>query len=384
MTGRPAFPALGFDPAPGSPAAVDALAAGCAGSLRELTGARDAVLRAGVDAGGWQGPAADGFRSATADVPGRLDRIGRSVESAGSALRLWQADLVAMQRSAQRLESEAVVARDALVAARAHPDLALAGQVFTDPDELAVAERRLGAAGRDVHARQVEVADVRRRAELLRAQHTALAAELARALGRARDLVPTGRWTWEPAIPLLVPLVPAATWLRDNANTIAALADVTGDLSTMVGLAGMGLDLTGGGAPAGAALGMLSGGLSALALAGHLAARTGGADVPGETIVWDTVGAATLGLGRLPRVGRDLADLATVGAPSAQAGMEDATSDRAPTVFDNLEKYWVPRDPLQAWQYGRGGAGGLAVPYTNAWQDGRALDEQAAREREGR
>ena len=62
---------------------------------------------------------------------------------------------------------------------------------------------------------------------------------------------------------------------------------------------------------------------------------------------------------------------------------ERATDGRAASFFDNVEKYWVPRDPLQAWQYGSSGAGGLAVPFTNAWNDGRAADERAARERAG-
>lgn len=81
------------------------------------------------------------------------------------------------------------------------------------------------------------------------------------------------------------PLLPATTWVRDSARTIAALADVTGDLSTVLGLIGLGLDPTVVGSPAGAAVGAVSGGLSALALAGHLAARVGGADVPGTTIL---------------------------------------------------------------------------------------------------
>ena len=361
MTAPSTFPALGFDPAPGSPYAVDALAAGCERARQELTDARDAVLRSAREGGSWQGPAADGFRSATAELPGRLDTIVRSVESAGAALRLWHADLVAMQRSARRLEAGAAAARDALAAAAAHPDLALAGRVFTDPDEV------LG------------------RAEQLRVQHTALGADLARALVLARDLVPSpASWVGELVVGAITPFVPASVWLRDNAHTIAALADVTGDLSTMVGLVGLGFDATIVGAPGGTALGVLSGGLSALALAGHVAARAGGADVPGETIVWDATGAATLGISRIPQVGEDLARLATVGAPTVQADRERTTSDRAPTVFDNLEKYWFPRDPLQAWQYGSSGAGGLAVPFTNAWRDGRALDEQTARERAGR
>lgn len=379
------FPALGFDPAPGSPSAVDALVDGCARTGRELTGARDAVLRSGRGAGSWEGPAADGFRSGTAELPGRLDTVVRSAESAGAALRLWRADLVVMQRSAQRLEAEAVTALDRLAAAAAHPDLALAGRRYTGAAELAAAEQRIAAAKLVVQARQVDLDDVRRRAEQLRAQHTELGADLTRALVRARDLVPAPEW-WigdladDPAAPLRS----ASVWLTENANTIAALADVTGDLSTMVGLAGAGLDLSVVGAPAGATAGAVSGALSGVALVGHIAASAGGADVPWETLVWDAVGVATLGLSRVSTAAADQTPLAATVPLTAQSVHERATDGRAASFFDNVEKYWVPRDPLQAWQYGSSGAGGLAVPFTNAWNDGRAADERAARERAGR
>ena len=384
MSAAAAFPALGFDPAPGSPPAVDALAAACATALRELSAARGAVLRSGSGGAGWQGAAAEAFRTGTAELSGRSDALVRSVESAGAALRLWHADLVVLQRSARHLEAAAAAARDGLLAAAAHPDLALGGRVFTDPAELAAAEQRLAAAERAVRAGQAELDEVLRRAERVRVQHVDLAADLARALVRAGDLVPApDLWIVESAIAAADaagPVVPVALWLRDNAHTIAALADVTGDLSTMLGLTGLGLDATVVGAPAGAVAGTLSGGLSALALAGHLAAGVGGVDVPGETIAFDAAGAATLGLARLSRLG----DTVTVGSPSVQAGLEEVTADRAATVFDNIERYWTPRDPLQAWQYSSGGAGALVVPYTNAWRDGRAADERAASEREAR
>ena len=92
------FPALGFDPAPGDPDSIDAVARGCARCAQDLSADADQLQRLTqhVD---WQGGGADAF----ATHPARLhDALGRASDAHGgtgtalasyaTALRQTQAD----------------------------------------------------------------------------------------------------------------------------------------------------------------------------------------------------------------------------------------------------------------------------------------------------
>ncbi|MEV7611750.1 hypothetical protein [Streptomyces sp. NPDC089799] len=134
--------ALGFDPAPGSPPAVLALAAKLrtsASSLGEAARVVDALVSR---SDGWQGEAATAFREVLSDdLPRYLRSAHDSLAEAGRRLASWHDALAAHQALGARYESMAAAA--------------------TTPDELADA-RRLGQELRGQHA-----ADARRVAEAL-------------------------------------------------------------------------------------------------------------------------------------------------------------------------------------------------------------------------
>ena len=82
------FPALGFDPAPGSPAALLAQAREADRAARALAGAAAAAgrldARSHGAAGRWQGAAADAFRDHARELPGDL---GRAAAAHGTLAR---------------------------------------------------------------------------------------------------------------------------------------------------------------------------------------------------------------------------------------------------------------------------------------------------------
>jgi hypothetical protein len=124
VTGDTAYPALGFDPAPGSPAAL-AEAADRAVAVGRVH-ADAAVLAARLDAG-WTGPAADAFRARLRDLPRDLERAAAAHEEAGSVLAGYGAGLALRQRWAGELERRAAELRRQRAAAMAAGVTGVAG-----------------------------------------------------------------------------------------------------------------------------------------------------------------------------------------------------------------------------------------------------------------
>ncbi len=184
------------------------------------------------------------------------------------------------------------------------------------------------------------------------------------------------------------PLERATDFLRDNANLINNVSDVVGDVSTILGLAG---DAVGSAKhpiaqAAGEVLGNASLGLGIAATGGHYVAKAAGAEVADETLQWDRQ-AVLAGLLDQP--------YGTPGVVAAQAAAELAATgdDHNPsTFFNDLGKYWQPRN---GWQYAEYGSTSLPlqllVPFSNAVHEGVTADdagqvtrtETRARERVG-
>jgi len=116
-----AFPELGFDPAPGSPAAL-AGAAGRAAAAGRSHGAA-AVLAAQLDAG-WTGSAADAFRTRRQDLPRDLELAAAAHEVLGSVLADYGAGMAVRQRRAGELERRAAELRRLRAAAVAEAAVA--------------------------------------------------------------------------------------------------------------------------------------------------------------------------------------------------------------------------------------------------------------------
>ena len=103
------FPGLGFDPAPGDPAASSSAAESARSAAAVFD--QDAATLAGLDSSAWSGAAADGFRTQLADLPRDLRTARDAHAEAASALSDYAAELAEQQRRAAFLESQAVQLR---------------------------------------------------------------------------------------------------------------------------------------------------------------------------------------------------------------------------------------------------------------------------------
>ena len=102
------FPALGFDPAPGSPSAVLAQARDADRAARALSGA--AVAAGRLDAR-WRGAAAEARRDHTRELPGDLGRAAAARGTLARELASYADDLAARQLRAADLEDRAAALR---------------------------------------------------------------------------------------------------------------------------------------------------------------------------------------------------------------------------------------------------------------------------------
>jgi hypothetical protein len=98
------FPALGFDPAPGDPAALDGAAQATRQFAQRL--ATDVATLRRMQASSWVGEAADRFRDNVKDLPQDLDRSRAAYETTAGALGGFVTTLGEAQRRARALEQE--------------------------------------------------------------------------------------------------------------------------------------------------------------------------------------------------------------------------------------------------------------------------------------
>ncbi|MFE2527759.1 hypothetical protein ACFXEL_26345 [Streptomyces sp. NPDC059382] len=207
-------PALGFDPAPGHPASVLALARKLATSANSLGEAGRVVGALVSHSASWQGEAATAFRaSLSSELPRYLDAAHTSLTDAARQLDSWHETLVAHRALAARYESQAAAAT-------------------TD-------EAR---------------ADARRLAHELASDHTASARAIAKTLNSAAAKL-------APKEPGML----ASLWNKITEDPGDALSNA----SAILGAVGAGVALFC--PPAGLAVMLVAGGLSLAALGTHLA-----------------------------------------------------------------------------------------------------------------
>lgn len=377
------YPSIGFDPAPGNADTVVRLATELRQIAEKIRGAHDAMLRVGHSDGIWRGEAAENFRLQVGELPGYLDNAGSGLQQAAVALGDWASDLESLQQKAKQLEGEALVARQQLARAKSDPGLDEAGRTYTDDAQLAAAQARLDAATDALNRAEQELQAIIDRAKRLLQQHIELANLTAEALNKACSNAPEEGF-FEGLGRMLDSLVDGITdlaadiWrvVQDNAHLIGNLSDVIADLSTFIGVIALGLDLTGYGAVAGVPLGALSSALSAVAFAGHTTAYLAGDDsTSAQTIAWDAAGAATLGVGKALRPAAEIVE--TVGLSSwlgFSLGTEAVGNDSQTTIFDDIQKYWVPDSTDEAMA---GVVSPLGLALYKAAETGMEEDRQA-------
>jgi hypothetical protein len=139
-----AFPALGYDPAPGSAEAIRALAADCRHVAGQLTG--EAHTLTGLGSTSWTGPAALAFAGQLDTLPDDLRTAAHSFTLTAQAIDRYAAELADSQLAARRAEAAAHAAQHEQRIARAALDAA------ADPASAEPARRRLAAADQDLAA----------------------------------------------------------------------------------------------------------------------------------------------------------------------------------------------------------------------------------------
>ncbi|MFD6228095.1 hypothetical protein ACFWFZ_14610 [Streptomyces sp. NPDC060232] len=205
--------ALGFDPAPGNPAAVLALTRKLGASAKSLGEASRVVTDLVSHSSSWQGEAATAFRaSLSRDLPRYLSSAHTSLEEAARRLTGWHDTLVAHRELAARYEVQAAAAKT-----------------------------------------EEALTDVRRLARELAAEHAAAARRVSATLNAATDEL-------APKEPGLL----SSIWHKITEDP----ADALSNASAILGAIGAGVALFF--PPAGLAIMLVGSGLSLAALAMHV------------------------------------------------------------------------------------------------------------------
>ncbi|MFF4601873.1 putative T7SS-secreted protein [Streptomyces sp. NPDC001339] len=385
------FPGLGFDPAPGQPAAIRSLVDTVFDGHRKLQSVWQTLNSLTHSGEEWSGVAADAFSARVQDLPKLVDAATGSFYDCAFQLNEWSGNLDTMRSQAQDLERQAVAKRARVRSAEENPDLRLAGQTFDTDAELERAQQRLNTAVHDLDAARDALKSVIEQACRLQHQHDELAEKTATAIRRAAEGAPDEPGLLDKLAGAVQSLAEAHAmlanevwdWVKDHSKNIAAVGDVLAAASTAVGVAGFGLVVAGAGIatvfpPAGAAvaavgegLETVSGGLALGALAFHGVARlAGNKDVTNRTLIEDTLGtlsfatggASHLASGRTLRMIENAGRL--MGRGSAGSGAEGMSEN--PSALGNF----VPKDTRQAIEAAVIPGGALFVGLENAWQSG--------------
>lgn len=349
------FPALGFDPAPGDLDGITDLAGKYREVSADLTQADDSLRRIVRKQGIWQGEASEAFARRIGPLPGYLDDAAKSMGQAADALEGWAQSLGDLQKRAAELEARAEAAAKAAEQARANPDLALANRTFPDQQSLQIAQRLLDNAGQQLQAAVEGCQNVQDAAKQLQQEHTEAAARVAELLRKAKELAPDepdvldqlsdaiGGALGDLTNTLADGVDEAWNFVQDHAELIAKLSDVVGDIGNGLGVMSDFLP-----PPAGEVASVVATGLGLGALGGHALAKSAGADVAPETLIFDVAGAGTSLAGLVPGVPDAAMKVATYGMLADQALGERVGGKDFESPWDDFKNYWVPKDWGQA------------------------------------
>ncbi|MEV6830908.1 putative T7SS-secreted protein [Amycolatopsis sp. NPDC051102] len=349
------FPALGFDPAPGDLDGITDLAGKYRAVGGDLAEADDSLRRIVRKQGIWQGEASDAFARRIGPLPGYLDDAAKSMGQAAEALEGWAQSLGELQKRAADLEARAEAAARAAEQARANPDLALANRTFPDQQSLQIAQRLLDNAGQQLQAAINGCQNVQDAAKQLQQEHTEAAARVAEQLRKAKELAPDEPDLLDKLSNAVVGALGDLTntladgvdeawnFVQDHAELIAKVSDVVGDIGNGIGVMSDFLP-----PPAGEVASVVATGLGLGALGGHALAKSAGADVAPETLIFDLAGAGTSLAGLVPGVPDAALKVATYGMLADQAVGEVAGGKDFESPWDDFKNYWVPKDWGQA------------------------------------
>ncbi|MBR7829457.1 hypothetical protein KDK95_24335 [Actinospica sp. MGRD01-02] len=245
------YPHLGFNPAPGLPADVEALENAitkATGSLQESGKLLDQMRTA--DSGVWVGAAADAFRANFNDkLVTDLQHAQQSLTEAAGTIQNWYKDLVGFKQTAQNLDQEAAAARQALqqaetqvAQAKSNPNLNLIGEVFSNPQALQQAQSALDQAEsalNDANAAERQAQDdldsILQRARQLQQEVDSAARNYASQLENATKGLAPHKPGWFSSMlhDIGSGLSAVGSWIEQHANAIHSI------LTTISGIAGL-------------------------------------------------------------------------------------------------------------------------------------------------
>lgn len=259
--GRPSFPNIGWDPAPGDPDLTRKLGKKIGGLADDLDTSVRELER--IECGAWKGKTAVAFTGyITEDVTPLLRKAHASFDKASDALDHWARQMEDFQDEANRLEKRAGDALNADAEAEAKDkDRSETSQAINDvTDKVNDLERRYKAAAK-VTSNKLD------KATGLAPDEPGFWEDIANDIGKA----------WDAAV----------DWVQKHADLIKMIGDFLSDLTAILGtLAIICIPFQ----PLGAIFGVAALITSGLALASHSLAKAAGADVSWMQIGLDAVG----------------------------------------------------------------------------------------------
>jgi hypothetical protein len=222
------FPALGFDPAPGDPAALGSAADDVNGAGTVFATASGNVTR--LNSAGWTGDAADAFRGQLKDLPRDLDLAAHSHQTAARALSDYRSGLVTRQRRASDLESRAADLRRQESAAVSEVNR-LAGQSAPSGSaEFQQLKNRYDAARTHANAVSGDLQDVIAQARRLLDEHRSAASDAAGKINGVAD-APYKEPGW-----LSRAWSSVKGWIADHVDVLEKISSVLKGISAVLGV----------------------------------------------------------------------------------------------------------------------------------------------------
>jgi hypothetical protein len=306
MSPPAAYPALGFDPAPGLDDQVTTLAATVDRVTRQVGDVRSLLGQIGTDNGFWQGEAAQNFAKTLGELPPYLDKAERSNASTARALSGWAEQLRGFQAHAREYERQAAEARSKLGQAQGRLN-GYSGKTGSTPQQNAQLQQDAQAASRAVGDADAALREIIRQAQQLAAQHGQALHAAAQAIRSAAAEAPPKPGFFDrlgkmfsDGLKFLEDL-PGKVWgwVKDHKYLIKAIGDFMSDLSAIVGIVSLFLP------PPADVIGLaISGVLGLGALGAHgLAWAAGAKGINAGTLIFDGVAAASGGFGVIGKLG---------------------------------------------------------------------------------
>jgi uncharacterized protein YukE len=225
---RREFPALGFDPAPGDPGALDGAARGVDGAGRLFGDASANVAR--LNSSGWTGDAAEAFRGQLADLPRDLDLAARAHQNTARALTGYGQGLVVRQRRADELELRAADLRRQEQAAVAEVNRLAARTAPADSPEFRSLKNQYDSARTRATGLGSDLQEVIAEARRLHGEHRSAASAAAGTIRNQAD-APYEEPGW-----LSRGWNAVKGWIADHADVLQTISTVLKGVSAVLGV----------------------------------------------------------------------------------------------------------------------------------------------------